>query len=201
MIIINHRCNTIGKLKKTPTKYGIEVDIRTFGNKIIVHHDPFINGESFSKWIKYYSHKFLILNVKEEGLEKKLLKIMRLNKIENFFLLDQSFPFLIKTLVKNEKRCALRVSDFESFETALKLKIKPHWIWLDCFVQLPLIVKKLKILKRQSYKICIVSPELHSMSRVKEVSQIIKKIKKIKFYFDAVCTKKPLLWNELSNTI
>ena len=200
MIVINHRCNTIAKLKNTPIKYGVEVDIRTFGHKLIVHHEPFMSGVNFSKWIKSYSHKFLILNVKEEGLEKKLFKIMKTNKIRNFFLLDQSFPFLIKTLKKNEKRCALRISDFESFETAFKLKKKPRWIWLDCFTQLPLDIKKLKILRSQSYKICIVSPELHGMGRAKEVSQIIKKIRKIRFRFDAVCTKNPLLWNELTNT-
>ena len=116
MIIINHRCNTIDQLKKTPSNFGIEVDIRTFGKKLTLHHEPFVKGEYFSKWIEYFEHKFLILNVKEEGLEKEVLKIIKKTKVKNFFFLDQSFPFLVKTLKKNEKRCALRVSDYESFE-------------------------------------------------------------------------------------
>ena len=45
--------------------------------KIIIHHDPFKEGENFYKWIKYFKHKFLILNVKEEGLEKKLIDCMK----------------------------------------------------------------------------------------------------------------------------
>ena len=59
MIIINHRCNTIDQLKKTPSNFGIEVDIRTFGKKLTLHHEPFVKGEYFSKWIEYFEHKFL----------------------------------------------------------------------------------------------------------------------------------------------
>ena len=77
MIIINHRCNTIDQLKKTPNNFGVEVDIRTFGKKLTLHHEPFVKGEDFSKWIDYFEHKFLILNVKEEGLEKEVLKIIK----------------------------------------------------------------------------------------------------------------------------
>ena len=61
--------------------------------KIIIHHDPFKEGENFYKWIKYFKHKFLILNVKEEGLEKKLIDCMNKNNITSYFFLDQSFPF------------------------------------------------------------------------------------------------------------
>jgi len=42
MIIICHRVNTVHKLKKTNKEYGIEIDLRSFGNKIIIHHDPFL---------------------------------------------------------------------------------------------------------------------------------------------------------------
>ena len=41
MRLIKHRRNTIEQLKETPTKYGIEVDIRSFGEKLIINHDPF----------------------------------------------------------------------------------------------------------------------------------------------------------------
>ena len=194
MIIINHRCNTIDQLKKTPNNFGIEVDIRTFGKKLTLHHEPFVKGEDFSKWIEYFEHKFLILNVKEEGLEKEVLKIIKKNKVKNFFFLDQSFPFIVKTLKRNEKRCALRVSDYESFETALNLKEKPDWIWLDCFEKLPLNPIKIHLLKKNHYKICIVSPELHNPIRLKEIKPLIRKISKLNINFDAVCTKKPLLW-------
>ena len=196
MIIIKHRCNSVSKLKKTSINYGIEVDLRSFGKKLIVNHNPFENGVCFEKWIGNYSHKFLILNVKEEGLEKRLLSIMKKKKINNFFFLDQSFPFLVKTLKLKEKRCALRISDYESAQTAFEIKLKPNWIWLDCFEKSNFNLKMLNKLKKLSYKICIVSPELHNIKRTKEIKNLLKKINKLNFKFDAVCTKKPLMWKK-----
>ena len=86
------------------------------------------------------------------------------------------------------------LESFESFETALNLKKKPDWIWLDCFEKLPLNPIKIRLLKKNHYKICIVSPELHNPIRLKEVKPLIRKISKLNINFDAVCTKKPLLW-------
>ena len=45
MIIVQHRRNTINLLKETPVKFGVEVDIRSYGDKLIIHHDPFINKD------------------------------------------------------------------------------------------------------------------------------------------------------------
>ena len=43
------------------------MDIRSEGARLIIHHDPFVAGESFDEWINAYQHGTLILNVKEEG--------------------------------------------------------------------------------------------------------------------------------------
>ena len=66
----------------------------------------------------------LILNVKENGLENELLKTMQCFQIENFFILDQSFPYLITTINNGEKRCAARLSEYESINSVLSLKDK-----------------------------------------------------------------------------
>ena len=128
MEILIHRRNTIDDLKVTSKEFGIEVDIRSYKEKLILQHDPFKKGDYFEDWIKYYQHGTLILNVKEEGLENKILDLLSINNINSFFFLDQSFPFIIKTLNKGENRLALRVSEFESIETALNLKNKAQWI-------------------------------------------------------------------------
>ena len=94
---ILHRINTKELLKNTPIEFGIEVDIRSNNNKLIMHHDPFKDGELFEQWLNYYNHGTIILNVKEEGLEDPILKLMKKYSINNFFFLDQSFPFLRKT--------------------------------------------------------------------------------------------------------
>ncbi|MEK7266847.1 MAG: hypothetical protein AAB227_12200 [Pseudomonadota bacterium] len=64
MILISHRRNTIEQLRETPAHYGIEVDIRSQGDRLIIHHDAFADGEDFERWIEHYHHRLLILNVK-----------------------------------------------------------------------------------------------------------------------------------------
>mgnify|MGYP001178985969 CR=1 FL=1 len=138
MIKIAHRVNTIDLLKKTPLDLGVEIDIRSNGNDLILHHDPFEDGVLFKDWLKYFSHKTVILNVKEEGLELRVLKLMKENNISDFFFLDQSFPFLLKTALLGETRCAVRVSEYEDIQTALSLSNMIDWVWVDCFTKFPL---------------------------------------------------------------
>ena len=76
MQIIHHRRNTREQLLQTNPKYGVEVDIRSLGDRLVIHHDPFADGEAFEPWIAAYRHGTLILNVKEEGLEDRLLSLM-----------------------------------------------------------------------------------------------------------------------------
>ena len=56
MIIIAHRRNTLEQLLETNRNYGVEVDIRSLGDKLIMHHDAFEVGESFEDWINFYQH-------------------------------------------------------------------------------------------------------------------------------------------------
>jgi len=56
---------------------------------------------------------------------------MKERGISNYFFLDQSFPFLIKWAKLGEKRLAVRVSEYESIDTALTLQEKAEWIWVD----------------------------------------------------------------------
>mgnify|MGYP001406597621 FL=1 len=91
MIIIKHRVNSIIKLKNTPKNFGVEIDLRSDLNNIFLNHDPFKKGELFEKWIKFFKHKLIILNVKEEGLEPKILSILKKNKVKNFFFMIRLF--------------------------------------------------------------------------------------------------------------
>ena len=153
MKIIHHRRNKIEELRATSNSYGVEVDIRSYGDNLVVHHDPFEKGEFFMDWISEYKHGTLILNVKEEGLETRLIKIMKENKIDDFFFLDQSFPFLLKTARSGEKRCAVRVSEFECIETALSLAGVIDWVWVDCFNRFPLSKIDFEKLKNAGFKL------------------------------------------------
>lgn len=198
MQIILHRRNTINELISTPQKYGIEVDIRSYGEHLVIHHDPFIKGELFEDWIKNYNHQTLILNIKEEGLESNLIQIMNHYKINDYFFLDQSFPFLIKWSNLGERRCAVRISEFESIETAINLSGKVQWTWIDCFTKFPLTKEDFLALKRASFKTCLVSPELQGKNPETSIPELINFLDKNDIIADAVCTKRADLWETIA---
>lgn len=192
MLIIKHRVNTIRELKKTSKKFGVEIDLRSNKKEIYLHHNPFSKGISFSNWIKYYEHKLIVLNVKEEGLEKKILKILRKNKIKDFFFHDQTFS----TMLKNKKttKVSIRISEYEALKKKNYLFKHIKWIWVDHFNQFELDKQLYSYLKKQKVKICIVSPELINIKNTKKIILLKKILKTKKYIIDAVCTKKPNLW-------
>ena len=192
MIIVKHRVNNSKDLIKLNKRFGVEIDLRSQKKDIYLHHEPFKKGELFSKWIKNYNHKLIILNVKEEGLEKPILKILRKNKINNFFFHDQTFSSMLKNMSKT--KVSIRYSEFEELKKIDILFKKIKWLWVDNFNKLEIDKKLYKLLKRQKVKICLVSPELVKRSRLNEIKKIILFLRKNKIIIDAVCTKRPELW-------
>ena len=192
MIIIKHRVNKINELKKTSKNYGVEIDLRSNNKNIILNHDPYVNGEKFTKWIKVFKHKLIVLNVKEEGLENKIISILKKNRISNFFFHDQTFSSLLKN--RNKTKVSLRYSEFESLKNCNFLFKHIKWIWIDHFNKFPLKKNFYRVLKMNNVKICIVSPELVNIKLKKKISYLKKLLKKEKINIDAVCTKFPELW-------
>jgi len=195
--LIAHRRNTIADLLATDSKFGIEVDIRSHGPHLVIHHDPFVDGERFEAWINAYRHGTLILNVKEEGLEARLTELMQSKGISDYFFLDQSFPFLVKWSKAGEPRCAVRVSEFESIDTALALAGKVDWVWVDCFTQFPLSGDAARQLKHAGFQLCLVSPELQGRDAEIEIPQMASMLKERAIAADAICTKRTDLWEQI----
>ena len=200
MKLISHRRNTITELESTEKCYGVEIDIRTYNDKLIIHHEPFIEGEDLENWLSFYDHNFLILNVKEEGLEERILHMMKQFSIEDFFFLDQSFPFLIKYANLDESRCAVRFSEFESIDTVLNLKNKVDWVWVDCFTHFPLTKDIFLSLRDSNFKICIVSPELQGRNDSSEIANIYNFMQKNDIIADAICSKNIDVWERLMDS-
>jgi hypothetical protein len=187
----------LADLKKVDQKYGVEIDIRSEGRLLILQHDPFTAGESFDEWLKAYQHQTLILNVKEEGLENRIIELLKKYNISNYFFLDQSFPFLIKWSSFGEHRCAVRVSEYESIKTALSLSGKVDWVWVDCFSKFPLDSKSALCLKTAGFKLCLVSPELQGRDGKYEIPILAKYLDRELIKVDAICTKLPYLWERM----
>ena len=195
-IIIKHRINAIRDLINTPQQYGVEIDLRSNNGDINLSHDPFNDAScTFEEWLNYYNHAFLILNVKEEGLEQYIQQILNIRKIEDFFFLDQSFPFLIRTTGNGELRSAVRYSEYESIETVKNLTHRVEWVWVDFFNNFPLSSDDFDDLRSRGFKVCVVSPELQGFP-TQEVSALLEKLNKWTNSIDAVCTKRPDIWRD-----
>lgn len=190
MLKIAHRINTIEQLQNTPIEYGVELDLRPDGDRILIHHDPFSGGEDFEEWLKHYRHSFIILNTKAEGMEQRLIDLMDKHKISDYFFLDLSLPFMIKYIRKGVSKMAVRFSEYEPLDFVMKFAGKVEWVWVDCFNDLPLNSENYEVLKKH-FKFCIVSPELqgYDVSRIAEFKTLLSNME-----IDAVCTKKPELW-------
>jgi hypothetical protein len=197
MLIIKHRVNTSKELLKLDSEFGVEVDIRTFGQRLVVSHDPYNDkAEDFKNWITLYSHQTLIINIKEEGLEDSVEKILDQYPLIDYFFLDQSIPYMVKNLRKNKFKTSIRFSDLESIESLQlvieNLSCKPNWIWIDDFTGTWQHLDNLKKIDLNGIKTCIVSPELQGRDLYSEAEKIRKHFKF--FLPTAICTKNPEFW-------
>lgn len=189
MEFIAHRINKLEELRKLPEKYGVEIDLRdNVDGKIYINHDPFILGEDFEEYLKQYNHGTMILNIKSERIELKILELLKKYNIKEYFFLDSSFPMIKLLSDRGEKNIALRYSEYEGLDTLEKMQGKVEWVWVDCFTKLPIDNEIYRKIKNMGYKLCLVSPELQGQPEKLEV--YAKQIKDEKIEFDAVCTKE-----------
>lgn len=196
MNFIAHRVNTIEELKLLPTELGVELDLRDQEDNVVVVHDPFKEGESFEEYLKFYQHGTLILNVKSERIEPRILELVKKYNIEDYFFLDSSFPMIHLLASQGMRKLALRYSEFEGLDTIENMKGKVDWVWVDCFTKLPIDQESFQKLKSWGYKICLVSPELQG--RPGDIDSYKLYLNEQDIVFDAICTKSYNIdkWNK-----
>ncbi|MFA5142297.1 MAG: hypothetical protein WC471_04985 [Candidatus Woesearchaeota archaeon] len=186
MLKIIHRINKISELKKVPLQYGVEVDIRTYNNQLILNHEPFQDGDKLDEYLAEFKNAFIILEIKEEGIEKEVIKLCEKYGIEDYFLLSVSFPFIYLLSKQGIRKMAARFSEFEDINTCLTMKHKIEWIWVDTFENNPLSAENYRLLKDAGFKICIVCPE--RWGRSTDISEYTNYFKSSDIRLDAVMT-------------
>ena len=160
MLFIAHRINTIEELVKLPHHVGVELDLRDVGDDLVLVHEPFSTGQKFEDYLRYYHHGLMILNVKSERIELRVLELLKKYNIQKYFFLDSSFPMIVLLSEQGEHKIAMRFSEFEGLDSIFAMHGKVEWVWVDCFTQLPINKQNYALLKRLGYKLCLVSPEL-----------------------------------------
>jgi hypothetical protein len=189
--IIRHRVNSVGEFRRLDPRDGAEVDIRSRRGRLILAHDPHVEGPSLERCLDVFARthrdRLLILNPKEDGLDAQILPLLAERGIERIFLLDLTFPSIVRLSVRGgEARVALRVSEYEPACAARPLKRWADWAWLDCFSGRPASPAAVRALRR-SFRVCLASPELEGYP-----PERIKLFRRLPA--DAVCTKHPELW-------
>lgn len=205
MRIIIHRINKIEQLKEIPRKYGIEIDIRGYGNKMLLNHDPIDDPTKYDEletYLQNFSHAFIIFNIKETGYEQKIIDLAEKYKIskDKYFLLDVEFPYLYRATRKEGIReIAVRYSEAEPIEMAEAQIINGQplldWVWIDTNTILPLnenIVNRLK-----PFKTCLVCPD--RWGRPQDIAPYARKIKDLNLKPNAIMTaqKYAKQWEDL----
>ena len=129
----------------------------------------------------------MILNIKCEGIEFKILELLQKFNISNYFFLDSSFPMIVKMVKMGISNIAIRFSEYESIETLHHFKNKVDWVWIDCFTRLPLTNEIMQKLKGLEYKTYLVSPDL--VGRPKDIENYANQMIKLGYDVQAICTK------------
>ena len=197
MLLIAHRINTIAGLKQIPSKYGVEIDVRGYGKKLLLNHEPIDNPTKYDElddYLEHFNHAFIIFDLKETGYEDKIIQLAKKHTIENYFFLDVEFPYLYRaTKTDGFSKIAVRYSEAEPIE-AVEAQIREgvplvDWVWIDTNTILPLNKEIVERLKR--FKTCLVCPE--RWGRPEDIQSYIEKMKELDFKLDAVMADKSLI--------
>lgn len=143
--------------------FGIETDVRDLDGQLVVSHDPPRSGsvlllEDLLAFYANLSHDpMLALNIKADGLQKELERLLDAHGVWNFFAFDMSIPDTLG-FRRNKMPFAVRLSEFE-VENALYHDAP--WVWLDAFESEWFTEAAIAKLHADRKSVAIVSPELH----------------------------------------
>ena len=170
---------------------GVEFDLHSYKDNLVVVHDAFNNGIRLDEFLEFANGRFLAVNIKEEGIENKVLYTLKKMNYKNFFLFDVCFPQVIRLARENSNNLAFRLSQLEKldFEACRKYA---SYLWIDTFDGTFWLDEELLIyLKKLSYKLCFVSPELHRppLGDKQNFLYNLQKYKNILDQEDSLCMK------------
>lgn len=145
------------------SRFGIETDLRDFGGRLVISHDPpstnaFFVEDFFSMVASIsFGETPLALNIKSDGLRSMLKDLLKQHSIENYFCFDMSFP---ETLAYS--RYGLRYFTRQSeYEREPVLYADAAGVWMDMFSSDWITASDIARHLDAGKEVAIVSPELH----------------------------------------
>lgn len=202
MYIVKHRINTLDDVNSLPANVGIETDIRSWSDSLVLHHEPFSAGPKLEELLAQAKvrENLCILNVKEDGHEENVLRICDELGVRNFFFLDSQIPTIYRLHKQGYTCFAARYSHLEPVSYVVNFKSICDWVWVDCFPEFMPAKQDLEVLQQEGFRLCIASPELQPKN-TREVSDYLEIQAILRDNVDAVCTKQPIVWRSGSEKI
>lgn len=142
--------------------FGTETDVRDSLGQLVISHDipsgMELKAEEFFQIYKDSACDYLLaLNIKSDGLQKPLSKLLKEYEVDNYFVFDMSVPDGVVYLKEKLKACT-RQSEYEKrcsfYENAIG-------VWMDEFHSDWITNEIIQEHLRNNKQVCIVSPELH----------------------------------------
>lgn len=180
--------------------YGIEIDVRDRGGELVISHDiPDENSilleDILIGYKKLNSRCILEINIKADGIQQILKKLMNKYGITNYFIFDMSIPEMVisKKIGINyftrhsdiEKECVL-------YEDAIG-------VWLDSFYDKDWLTSEIiNFHLKNKKKVSIISSEIHGFDN----NKMWKILKQNNFHKNSniyLCTDLPLKAKEYFN--
>lgn len=209
MIVISHRGYWLNPAEKNSRAafersfllgFGTETDIRDRDSRLVISHDmPDKNAmpleQFFEIYVKYKTPLPLALNIKSDGLQFELKRLLTEYKIDNYFVFDMTVPDGL-IYARQQMHTYTRQSEFEKEPAYYDLA---NGIWLDEFSGHWLTDEVIEQHLCNGKSICIVSPDLHMRDNTHEwrhYKQIEAAIGKDRLM---LCTDLPELAREFFN--
>jgi len=148
-------------LRSFNLNFGTETDLRDQNGEIVISHD-IPEGDLFplKDFLKTLSDQSLTLalNIKADGLAKKLKKTLQDYPNLNYFVFDMSIPDM-RSYLDLGMPVFTRMSEVEQNPIWLEYS---NGIWLDAFSDEWYSIELIHKLLDTGKKVCVVSPELHN---------------------------------------
>ena len=167
--------------------YGIETDLRDYCGDLVISHD-IADGTcpKVSDIFQYYkNHNIgttLALNVKADGIQKNLKRLLDEYAITNYFMFDMSAPEMV----------VYHKQDFQFFTRQSEIEMTPimydkaDGIWMDEWEEGWITAECIKKHLGKRLQIGIISPEIHGRDHM----PLWNMLKEIKSDDVMLCTDK-----------
>lgn len=172
--------------------FGIETDFRDLNGELVISHDlPGDDAMPIGDFVSLYATAcndvLMALNIKADGLQSLVKKMVEDSGMENYFVFDMSVPDM-RGYFSEGIPTFTRLSEYEQSPAFLD---KSTGFWLDAFegkwYDLPIINSLLE----KNKQIVIVSPELHGRTH-RELWGFVKKNHLHQNPLISLCTDFPL---------